>query len=227
MTSNVLIVLTSNDKFGDTGNKTGYWKEEFATPFYALVDAGVKTTFATPKGGVAPVDPNSESEDYSSDSTRRLDQDKATQKALQNTARLDSIDPKEFDAVFYPGGHGPLWDLVTDTTSIKLIETFHNAEKPVATVCHASAALIHTKNADGTALVNGKTVTGFTNGEEAAMGLTDLVPVLLEDALTNAGATFKDGGDFAPNAVQDGLLITGQNPMSSTLVAEKLIQALK
>lgn len=227
MTNKVLFVLTSHDKMGNTGNKTGYWKEEFATPYYALIDGGVDITLATPKGGIAPVDPNSEAEDYASDSTRRLDDDLATQDALNNTLRLDVVNPSQFAAVFYPGGHGPMWDLADDETSIRLIETFHASNKPIATVCHGSIALKNPKDSTGKPLVSGKIVTGFTNSEEAAMGLTDIVPELVQDALTKAGASFNDGGDFVSNAVSDGLIITGQNPMSSERVAKLLLAALK
>lgn len=226
MPKKVLVVLTSHDRLGETGNRTGYWKEEFATPYYALRDAGLDITLATPKGGVAPVDPGSLTEEYASESTRRLDADAETQAALNNTLRLDSVDGGDFDAVFYPGGHGPLWDLVTDQHSISLIESFHAAGKPVAAVCHASAVLVNAKTPSGTSLVEGKTVTGFTNEEEAAIGLTEVVPVLVETALTTAGGTFQNGGAFTPNAVQDGLLITGQNPLSSGPVADLLVSAV-
>jgi putative intracellular protease/amidase len=227
MANKVLIVLTSHDQLGDTGRKTGFWKEEFATPYYALVDAGIEVTLATPKGGAAPIDPGSEGTDYATESTNRLDQDSDAQAALKNTVRLDAVDPADFDAVFFPGGHGPLWDLVDDENSIALIEKFYGSGKPVAAVCHASAALVNAKDKEGTALVKDKTVTGFTNEEENAVGLTEVVPLLVEDALKGAGGKFSDAGGFAPNAVTDGLIITGQNPASSALVAEALVKALK
>ena len=192
-----------------------------------LIDAGVAVTLATPKGGEAPRDPNSDGPDAASDATMRLDKDPKTPESLKNTLRLDTLTQSDFDGVFYPGGHGPLWDLAGDRNSIELIESFHAAGKPVATVCHASAALIKAKGKDGRALVLGKSVTGFTNSEEAAVGLTEVVPFLLEDELKHVGGKFQSGADFMPYAVQDGILITGQNPASSVLVAEALLKALK
>ncbi|PCJ58705.1 MAG: type 1 glutamine amidotransferase domain-containing protein [Rhodospirillaceae bacterium] len=226
MPAKVLIVLTSHDRLGDTGNKTGYWKEEFATPYYALIDAGVDVTLATPKGGEAPLDPNSEAPDFATNATVRLDKDQKTQESLKNTVRLDEVNQSDFDAVFYPGGHGPLWDLADDQNSIKLIESFHEAGKPIATVCHASAALIKARGKDGEPLVRDKSITGFTNSEEAAVGLTEVVPFLLEDELQRVGGKFQKDGDFIPHVVQDGLLITGQNPASSGPVAEALLKVL-
>lgn len=224
---NILFVLTSHDKLGDTGKKTGFWVEEFANPYYTLVDKGAKITIATPKGGAAPIDPSSDSPDAATEATKRFDKDAATKEKIANTKKLADVNPDDFDAVFYPGGHGPLWDLANDATSIALIEKFNSQRKPIAFVCHAPAALKGVKNADGTPLVKGKKVTGFTNTEEAAVGLTDVVPFLVEDMLTENGGIYSKKEDWAAYAIQDGNLITGQNPASSELVAEKLLERLK
>ncbi len=224
---NILFVLTSHDTLGDTGNKTGFWVEEFANPYYILLDKGASITLATPKGGAAPIDPSSAAPDAATAATARFDKDTIAQGSIANTNVLADINPDDFDAVFYPGGHGPLWDLANDATSIALIEKFNLQEKPIAFVCHAPAALKSVKNADGTPLVKGKKVTGFTNTEEAAVQLTDIVPFLVEDMLIKNGGIYSKKEDWAAYALQDGNLITGQNPASSELVAEKLLESIK
>ncbi|CAM1333156.1 type 1 glutamine amidotransferase domain-containing protein [Tenacibaculum aestuariivivum] len=224
---NILFVLTSHDKLGNTDKKTGFWVEEFANPYYALLDKGATITIATPKGGAAPIDPSSDSPDAATQDTERFNKDDAAKAKIANTKVLANINVNDFDAVFYPGGHGPLWDLATDKTSIALIEEFNNQKKPIAFVCHAPAALKEVKNADGSFLVNGKKVTGFTNTEEAAVGLTDVVPFLVEDMLTKNGGIYSKKEDWNAYAIQDGNLITGQNPASSELVAAKLLESLK
>jgi len=224
---NILFVVTSHDTLGDTGKKTGFWIEEFASPYYFLLDKGATITVATPKGGVAPIDPSSDTEDAQTESTKRFKKDSEAQAVINNTKKLADMDAADFDAVFYPGGHGPLWDLSKDKNSINLIETFHKQEKPVAFVCHAPAALKEVKGADGAALVKGKKVTGFTNTEEEAVQLTDVVPFLVEDMLKANGGIYSKKEDWAAYAIEDGHLITGQNPSSSELVATKLYNALK
>ena len=224
---NVLFVLTSHDKLGDTDKKTGFWVEEFANPYYSLLDKGVNITIATPKGGAAPIDPNSTATSAATKDTDRFNKDSITIGKIANTKILSDINTDDFDAVFYPGGHGPLWDLANDSISIALIEKFNNQKKPIAFVCHASAALKDVKNADGTPLVKGKKVTGFSNTEEAAVGLTTVVPFLVENMLNKSEGIYSKKEDWAPYAIQDGNLITGQNPASSELVAEKLLQSLK
>ena len=222
----VLIVLTSHDQLGDTGKKTGFWLEEFASPYYHLKDAGVQVTLASPRGGQPPLDPKSNEPDFQTDDTRRFDDDQAAQDELANTAKLTEMKVEDFDAVFYPGGHGPLWDLHNDNDSIALIEGFIAAGKPVATVCHAPAALLRAKDQNGDPLVKGKKVTGFSNSEEAAVELTDVVPYLVEDQLIAMGGVYQKVEDWNSLAVVDGLIITGQNPGSSAAVAEALIKAL-
>ena len=224
---NILFVLTSHDQLGDTGNKTGFWVEEFANPYYTLLDKGAKITIATPKGGAAPIDPSSDSPDAATEDTDRYNKDADAKERIANTKVLADINPNDFDAVFYPGGHGPLWDLANDETSIALIEKFNSQQKPIAFVCHAPAALKSVKNTDRSPLVKGKKVTGFTNTEEAAVQLTDIVPFLVENMLTENGGIYSKKEDWAAYAIQDGNLITGQNPASSALVAEKLIESLK
>ena len=221
----VLFVVTSNDKLGNTGEKTGFWSEELAAPYYELLDQGVEITIATPLGGQPPIDPKSADPASATEDTKRFDADKTLQEKLKHTLKLSTINQKDYDAVFYPGGHGPLWDLVEDKNSIALIESFYTHKKPVAFVCHAPAVLKNVK-VNGEFLVKGKKVTGFTNEEEEAVGLTKVVPFLLEDALTQNGAQFSKGPNWAPYAVEDGLLITGQNPASSKLVAGKLLEKL-
>lgn len=223
----VLFVLTSHDKLGNTGKKTGFWVEEFATPYYSLLDKGVSITIATPKGGAAPIDPSSDAPDAVTEATNRFNNDANAKSKIANTEVLSDMNVDDFDAVFYPGGHGPLWDLTNDKSSIALIEKFNSQKKPIAFVCHAPAVLKEVKNAEGTPLVKGKKVTGFSNKEEAAVGLTEIVPLLLEDMLIENGAFYSNGENWAPYAVQDGNLITGQNPASSELVAEKLLASLK
>lgn len=222
----VLIVLTSHDQLGDTGKKTGFWLEEFASPYYLLKDAGVQVTLASPRGGQPPLDPKSNKPDFQTDDTRRFDDDQAAQNELANTAKLSEMKVKDFDAAFYPGGHGPLWDLHNDNDSIALIEGFIAAGKPVATVCHAPAVLLKAKDKNGDPLVKGKKVTGFSNSEEAAVELTDVVPYLLEDQLVAKGGQYQKVKDWNSLAVVDGLIITGQNPSSSGAVAEALLKAL-
>jgi len=222
----VLIVLTSHDQLGDTGNKTGFWLEEFASPYYRLKDAGVQITLASPRGGRPPLDPKSNEPDFQTDDTRRFDADQAAQDELANTAKLAEMKVEDFDAIFYPGGHGPLWDLHNDDDSIALIEGFVAAGKPVASVCHAPAVLLNAKDQNGDPLVKGKRVTGFSNSEEAAVELTDVVPYLLEDQLIALGGKYQKVEDWNSLAIVDGLIITGQNPSSSAAVADALVKAL-
>ncbi|MBO1531943.1 type 1 glutamine amidotransferase domain-containing protein [Psychrobacter sp. F1192] len=223
---NILMVLTSHDELGDTGKKTGFWLEEFAAPYYAFLDAGVNVTLASPAGGQPPLDPSSDTEDAQTKDTQRFKEDSDAQKHLANTKKLADMKAEDFDAVFYPGGHGPLWDLAVDDNSIHLIEAFVQQDKPVAFVCHAPAALKNVK-VDGEYLVKDKTVTGFTNSEEDAVGLTDVVPFLVEDALKANGGNFEKAADWESFVVEDGLLITGQNPASSEEAAKRLITKLK
>lgn len=222
----VLFVLTSHDQLGTTGEKTGFWIEEFAAPFYLLKDNGIEITLASPKGGQPPIDPKSDTPESQTPATIRFKGDHETQKQLANTILLAGVNQQDFDAVFYPGGHGPLWDLAEDENSIALIEDFYKNNKPVAAVCHAPAIFKHTKNTDGTPLVSGKKVTGFTNTEEDAVQLTDVVPFLVEDMLKKNGGIYSKKGDWESYAIEDGLLITGQNPASSELAAEMLLKRL-
>ena len=226
MTKKILMVLTSHDELGNTGKKTGFWVEEFAAPYYAFIDAGVEVTLATPKGGQAPIDPTSTLEDFQTSATERYDGDDVAQAKIANTVQLSSLSEGDFDGVFYPGGHGPLWDLTDNTDSITLIESFLKAGKAVATVCHASAALLNVKQASGDFAIKGKAVTGFTNSEEEAVQLTAVVPFLLEDELIKRGGEYQKAQDWHAFVVQDGLIITGQNPASSALAAEKLLAQL-
>jgi putative intracellular protease/amidase len=223
---NILMVLTSHAELGDTGEKTGFWLEEFAAPYYVLKDAGHSITLASPKGGQPPLDPKSDAPDAQTDATRRFKADGDAQAQLAATEVLGEIDPAGFDGVFYPGGHGPLWDLAEDADSKALIEASLGAGKPVALVCHAPAALKNVTTPDGAPMVRGKRLTAFTNDEEAAVGLTDVVPFLLEDMLKAKGADYSKGPDFQPYVIEDGLLITGQNPSSSEPAAEALLKAL-
>jgi putative intracellular protease/amidase len=222
----VLIVLTSHDKLGDTGAKTGFWLEEFAAPYYALKDAGVVLTLASPLGGQPPIDPKSDDAGSQTEATLRFKTDTSAQGLLASTLKLKDVSAADFDAVFYPGGHGPLWDLAEDATSIALIETMLKAGKPVAAVCHAPGVLRHPKGADGQSVVKGKKVTGFTNTEEEAAGLTAVVPFLVEDMLTQNGGMYSKAADWHPHVEIDGLLITGQNPASSEPVAKALLATL-
>lgn len=223
---NILMVLTSHDKLGDTGKKTGFWLEEFAAPYYAFLDAGANITLASPAGGQPPLDPSSDTPDNQTKDTKRFKDDTDAQKHLANTKKLADMSAEDFDSVFYPGGHGPLWDLAVDKDSIALIETFIKQDKPVAFVCHSPAALKNVK-IDGEYLVKGKTVTGFTNSEEDAVGLSDVVPFLVEDALKANGGNYEKAADWESFVVEDGLLITGQNPASSEAAAKRLIAKLE
>lgn len=225
-TKSVLMVLTSHAELGNTGEKTGFWVEEFAAPYYAFIDAGIKVTLASPAGGQPPIDPKSELADFQTDATRRFDKDADTQEKLANSLVLAEVKQDEFDGVFYPGGHGPLWDLTDNADSIRLLESFVTAQKPIAAVCHASAAFLNLKDAKGDYLVKGKAVTGFSNSEEDAVQLTDIVPFLLEDELIKRGANYQKTDDWAVFTLEDGLVITGQNPASSEQAAEKLISRL-
>ena len=223
----VLFVLTSHDQLGNTGHKTGFWIEEFAAPYYTLIDKGIDVTIASPKGGQPPIDPKSDLPESSTPATERFKKDAETQNKLARTLILADVKEADYDAVFYPGGHGPLWDLAEDKDSIHLIESFYNNKKPVAAVCHAPAIFKHTKDASGQPLVRGKKVTGFTNEEEEAVQLTAVVPFLVEIMLKENGGEYSKLANWMPYAVQDGNLITGQNPTSSELVAEKLLKLLE
>ena len=222
----ILMVLTSHDKLGDTGKPTGFWLEEFAAPWYVFRDAGVDVTLASPTGGQPPLDPVSDQPDAQTPDTERFRADSAARQALASTHKLSDINIDEYDAVFYPGGHGPLWDLAEDRHSISLIEKYWASGKPVAAVCHAPGVLRHAKKPDGSPLVEGKRVTGFTNSEEEAVGLTDIVPFLVEEALKQNGGLFERTDDWGEYAVTDGHLITGQNPASSGIAAQELLKAL-
>ena len=223
----ILMVLTSHDQLGDTGHKTGFWLEEFAAPYYALKDAGAEIVIASPKGGQPPLDPKSDAEDAQSEDTHRFKADAEAQGALANTQKLAEVKAGDFDAVFYPGGHGPLWDLANDPVSIGLIEAFAAAGKPTGFVCHAPGVLKDVKGADGQPLVKGRAVTGFTNSEEAAVGLTEVVPFLVEDMLTAKGGRYSKGADWGSYVLTDGALVTGQNPASSREAADALLALLK
>lgn len=222
----ILMVLTSHDELGNTGNKTGFWLEEFAAPYYTFLDAGADITVASPNGGQPPLDPKSDLPDFQTELTKRFKADPAAQAVLANTVKLETVAQEDFDTVFYPGGHGPLWDLAESATSIALIESFERAGKPIGFVCHAPGVLKGVKAANGDPLVKGRTVTGFTNGEEAAVALTDVVPFLIEDTFISQGANYQKGPDWAPYVVIDGQLVTGQNPASSEGVAKALIAQL-
>jgi putative intracellular protease/amidase len=224
---NVLMVLTSHSQLGTTREKTGFWIEEFAAPYYVLVDAGVVVTIASPEGGQPPIDPKSEAPEAQTAATKRFYADEDLKKRLGNTEQLSAVNELNYDAVFYPGGHGPLWDLANDEHSIALIEAFYKHNKPVAFVCHSPGVLLKVKAPNGEPLVKGKEVTGFSNTEEDAVKLSDMVPFLLEDELKKLGATYSKGADWASYVKQDGLLITGQNPASSEAVAELLLKELK
>jgi putative intracellular protease/amidase len=222
----ILIVLTSHAELGNTGEKTGFWVEEFAAPYYAFTDAGIKVSIASTLGGQPPIDPKSELEDFQTPSTKRYDADNDVQALMVNTSKLADVDAADYDAVFYPGGHGPLWDLTDNEDSIALIERFLATNKPIGAVCHATAAFLNVKDTSGEYVVKGKAVTGFTNSEEEAVQLTHIVPFLLEDELIKRGGDYQKVADWNAFAIQDGLVITGQNPQSSELAAEKLIAAL-
>ena len=224
---NILMVLTSHDQLGNTGQPTGFWLEELAAPYYAFKEAGATITLASPKGGQPPLDPKSNEPGFQTDATRRFEGDAAATAQLATTVRLDSVHQQDFDAVFYPGGHGPMWDLAEDRHSIALLESFVAANKPVALVCHAPGALRHVKGPDGRPLVAGRQVTGFTNTEEEAVQLTNIVPYLVEDSLKANGGVYTQAADWHPHVVSDGLLITGQNPASSEPAAAVLIKRLR
>jgi putative intracellular protease/amidase len=223
----ILIVLTSHDRLGETGHKTGFWLEEFAAPYYTLKDAGAEVTLASPKGGQPPLDPKSDLPENQTDATRRFRADPAVQEQLARTRKLADVSASDFDAVFYPGGHGPMWDMPDNPTSIALIEAFVKADKPVGAVCHAPAALVNVRGKDGEYLVKGKRVTGFSNGEEQAVGLADVVPFLLEDRLKDRGGVYSRAADWAPFVQVDGKLVTGQNPASSEPAAAALLKLLQ
>jgi len=223
----ILIVLTSHDQLGDTGKKTGFWLEEFAAPYYVFKDAGVAITLASPKGGQPPLDPKSDLPENLTELTKRFRTDSAAQAALANTRTLADVSAADFDAVFYPGGHGPMWDMPDNPTSIALIEAFVKADKPVGAVCHAPAAFVNVRGQNGEYLVKGKRVTGFTNAEEKAAGLTEIVPFLLEDRLKERGALYSKGTNWAPHVQVDGKLVTGQNPASSGPAAKELLTLLR
>ena len=223
----ILMILTSHDQLGDTGKKTGFWLEEFAAPYYVFKDAGAEIVLASPKGGQPPLDPKSDDADAQTDDTQRFKKDTAAIDALAHTMKLAEVSGDEFDAMFYPGGHGPLWDLAEDAHSIKLIESMAAAGKTVSAVCHAPAVFRHTKSADGSPLVKGKQVTGFTNSEEAAVQLTQVVPFLVQDMLEANGGLYQKGPDWQSFIVTDGKLITGQNPASSAAAAHAVVTQLQ
>lgn len=222
----VLMVLTSHDQLGNTGRKTGFWLEEMAAPYYVFKDAGAQITLASPKGGRPPLDPKSNEPSSQTEITRRFERDANAESQLARTIRLDSVKQEDYDTVFYPGGHGPMWDLAEDKSSIKLLESFLVAGKTIALVCHAPGVLRHVRTPDGKPLVEGKTVTGFTNGEEEEVGLTKVVPFLVEDELMRLGATFSKVKNWGVHTVVDGRLITGQNPASSGPTAKVLMDRL-
>ena len=222
----ILMVLTSHDELGSTGKKTGFWLEEFAAPYYVFKDSGVEITLASPKGGQPPLDPKSDGKDFQTSATERFRADKEALAALAQTVKLSEISPADYDALFYPGGHGPLWDLAEDKNSIALIENMYAQGKPVSAVCHAPGVFRHAKSPDGSPLVQGKSVTGFSNSEESAVGLTDVVPFLVEDELQKKGGKYSKGADWQSYSVCDGNLITGQNPASSEAVAKAVLAQL-
>ena len=222
----VLMVLTSHDRLGSTGRKTGFWLEEFATPYYIFKDAGLAVTLASPKGGEPPLDPKSDDPGSETEAMRRFRSDRQAQAALARTTKLSEVSPEDYDGVFYPGGHGPLWDLSEDRHSIALVESLFAAGKPVGAVCHGPAALRDVKAPNGSPLVRGKSVTGFTNTEEAAVGLIDVVPFLVEEMLKQNGGNYSKAADWQPYAVTDGNLITGQNPASSEPTAKAFLAQL-
>ncbi len=223
----ILLVLTSHDRLGDTGRKTGFWLEEFTAPYYVLKDGGAEVVLASPKGGQPPLDPKSDGPDSQTESTERFANDVAARKQLASTKNLSDMSAEDFDGVFYPGGHGPMWDMPDNPVSIALLEAFVRAGKPVAAVCHAPAALVNVRDANGDYLVKGRKVTGFSNVEEDAVELSKVVPFMLEDKLKERGGIYSKGETWAAYALADGQLITGQNPASSQLVAEKLLQQIR
>lgn len=222
----IVMILTSHSELGNTGKKTGFWIEEFAAPYYVFLDAGADITIASPKGGQPPIDPSSDTTENQSPAVIRFKADKNLQKIISQTHLLSTISADDYNAIFYPGGHGPLWDLTNNVDSIRLIEHFWNNKKPIAAVCHAPSVLLNVKDAVGDYLIKGKKVTGFTNSEEAAVGLTEVVPFLLENELKNRGGIYSKKEDWAPYVVVDGMLITGQNPASSEPAAKELLSKL-
>ncbi|AUM75324.1 type 1 glutamine amidotransferase domain-containing protein [Paracoccus jeotgali] len=222
----ILMVLTSHEELGDTGKKTGFWLEEFAAPYYVFKEAGAQVTLASPKGGQPPLDPTSDQADAQTDDTRRFKQDDEAQAQLASTQKLSQVKAEDFDAVFFPGGHGPLWDLANDPDSRRLIEGFASADRPVAAVCHGPAVFRDAQGPDGQPLVAGRRVTGFATSEEEAAGLTDVVPFLVQDMLTEKGGRYEKGEDWSSFVLQDGKLITGQNPASSAEAAKRLLEVL-
>jgi putative intracellular protease/amidase len=223
----ILMVLTSHDKLGETGKKTGFWLEEFAAPYYTFRDAGASVTVASPKGGQPPLDPKSDLPENQTELTKRFRKDNAAQAQLANAVKLADVRAEDYDAIFYPGGHGPMWDMPDNATSIALIEAFVKTDKPVGAVCHAPAALVNVRGKDGEYLVKGKHVSGFTNAEEEAVGLTTVVPFLLEDRLKERGGVFSKAANWAPYVQVDGKLVTGQNPASSGQGAKELLKLLR
>ncbi|MGB6102604.1 MAG: type 1 glutamine amidotransferase domain-containing protein [Pusillimonas sp.] len=221
---NILMVLTSHDRLGDTGRKTGFWLEEFAAPYYVFQDAGAQVTLASPQGGQPPLDPKSSEPEAQTGATRRFDSDTQARQALASTKRLSDVDEADFDAVFFPGGHGPLWDLAEHKDSIALLEAFERAGKPMGLVCHGPAALRYVQAEDGASVIEGRSVTGFSNSEEAAVGLTDVVPFSIEDEFRRLGGIYEKGADWDSYVVIDGRLITGQNPASSEASAKALLR---
>lgn len=222
----ILVVLTSHDTLGNTGRKTGFWLEEFAAPYYVFVDAGAEVTLASPAGGHPPIDPKSAESEWQTQATHRFEADEAGKTALSNTLKLADVDAGDYDAVFFPGGHGPMWDFPENVTLAGLIEAFDEEGKPIGAVCHGPVALVGARKADGTPLVAGRNVTGFTNGEEDAVELSDVVPFLLEDRLRELGATIDNAADFTEHAITDGNLVTGQNPQSSEAGAKAVLALL-
>ena len=226
MSKRILIVLTSHDQLGDTGEKTGFWLEEFAAPYYTFKDAGAEITLASPKGGQPPVDPKSELDDFQTNATRRFNADTTSQTQLAETLKLSEVNASDYDAIFYPGGHGPLWDLVTDQNSIQLIESFWEQNKPVSSVCHAPIVLVNANDENSNPVVKDREVTGFSNDEETAVGLTDVVPMLVENQLIGKGGKYSKAENFTSYMRVDGNLITGQNPASSEPVALAVLELL-
>lgn len=226
MSPRILMVLTSHDTLGSTGQKTGFWLEELASPYYVFKDAGAQVTLASPKGGQPPIDPKSDTPDWQTDATRRFEGDAEAKAALAKTKPISGLDAGDYDAIFFPGGHGPMWDYPGNQTLANLIEAFNEEVKPIAAVCHGPAALVSAKRSDGSPLVSGRKVTGFTNGEEAAVQLTEVVPFLLEEKLKQLGGKYVKGPDFAPFVIADGHIVTGQNPASSAMTAKKVLEAI-
>jgi putative intracellular protease/amidase len=226
MPARILMILTSHDMLGSTGQKTGFWLEELASPYYVFKDAGAEVTLASPKGGQPPIDPKSNTPDWQTDATRRFEADPEAMAALAKTTPIAELDAGDYDAIFFPGGHGPMWDYPGNQTLANLIEAFDEEVKPIAAVCHGPAALVAAKRSDGLPLVSGRKVTGFTNGEEAAVELTEVVPFLLEEKLKELGGTYVKGPDFASFVIADGHIVTGQNPASSVAAAEKVLEVI-